>query len=113
VTVVELRRRELGKAGLGEFDAVEFEERRCDGMEAEGIAFLQDNAGKLAPNFDDEGLGHRMDHGLNLLFEVEMVTIRRLSNGGGCQIFPLLQKTTRVRHQYGGEFFSVLALRPT
>jgi hypothetical protein len=54
-----------------------------------------------------------MDHGLNLLFEVEMVTIRRLSNGGGCQIFPLLQQTTRVRHQYGGEIFSVLALRPT
>jgi hypothetical protein len=113
VTVIELRRRELGKAGLGEFDAVEFEERRCDGMEAEGIAFLQDNAGKLAPNFNDEGLGHRMDHGLNLLFEVEMVTIRRLSNGGGCQIFPFIQQIPSVRHQYGGRIFSALALSST
>jgi hypothetical protein len=53
-------------------------------MEAEGIAFLQDNAGKLAPHFDDiriseGGFGHGMDHGLNLLFGVEMVTIRRLT----------------------------------
>ena len=26
-------------------------------MEAEGIALLQDDAGKLAPDFDDEGFG--------------------------------------------------------
>jgi len=76
-------------------------------MEAEGIAFLQDNAGKLAPHFDDiriseGGFGHGMDHGLNLLFGVEMVTIRRLRNGGGCQISLSIQQIPSVRHQYGG-----------
>jgi hypothetical protein len=62
---VEPRRRQPGKAGLGELRAVELEERRGDGMEAEGIALLQDDTGKLAPDFDDKRfvLDSVLDHG--------------------------------------------------
>jgi hypothetical protein len=52
---IEPRRGQPGEARLGELRAVEFEERRSNGVEAEGIAFLEDDAGKLAPDFDDEG----------------------------------------------------------
>jgi hypothetical protein len=68
---VEPSRGQPGEAGLGELRAIELEERRGNGMEAEGIAFLQNNAGKLAPDFDDEGFGQMMldsllDHGADL-----------------------------------------------
>jgi hypothetical protein len=59
---------EAGEAGLGERRAIELEERRGNGVEAEGIAFLQDNASKLAPDFDDEGfvMDSLLDHGADL-----------------------------------------------
>jgi hypothetical protein len=62
---IEPRRRQPGQAGLGELRAVEFEERRGDGVEAEGVALLQNDTGKLAPDFDDEGfvLNSLLDHG--------------------------------------------------
>jgi hypothetical protein len=68
---IESRRGQLGESGLGERCAVQLEKRRGNGVEAEGIAFLQDNAGKLAPDFDDEGFGQVMldsllDHGADL-----------------------------------------------
>jgi len=68
---VKARRRQPGEAGLGELRTVEFEERRGHGVEAEGIAFLQNDAGKLAPDFDDEGFREVMldsvfDHGADL-----------------------------------------------
>jgi hypothetical protein len=68
---IESRRRQPGEAGLGERSTIEFEERRGNGVEAEGIAVLQDDAGKLAPDFDDEGFGEVMldslfDHGADL-----------------------------------------------
>jgi hypothetical protein len=68
--IVEAGGCKLRQAGLGEFHAIELQERRRDGMEAKGTAFLQHDAGKLAPHLDDEGFGHGLDHGLNLLFEV-------------------------------------------
>jgi hypothetical protein len=51
-------------AWLRELRSIELEERRGNGMEAEGITFLQYDAGKLAPDLDDEGFGHVLDHGL-------------------------------------------------
>ena len=68
---IEPRRGQPGEAGLGELRAIELEERRGNGVEAEGIAFLQNDAGKLAPDFDDEGFGQVMldsvlDHGADL-----------------------------------------------
>jgi hypothetical protein len=68
---IESRRRQAGEARLGELGAIELEERRGNGVEAEGIAFLQNDAGKLAPDFDDEGFGQVMldsllDHGADL-----------------------------------------------
>jgi hypothetical protein len=65
---IETRRRQPGEAWLGELGAIELEERRGDGMEAEGIAVLQDNARKLAPDFDDEGfvIVSLLDHGADL-----------------------------------------------
>jgi hypothetical protein len=68
---IESRRRQPGKTGLGELRAVELEERRGNGVEAEGIPFLQNDARKLAPDFDDEGFGQVMldsllDHGADL-----------------------------------------------
>jgi hypothetical protein len=67
--VIEARRSQPGEPGLGELRTIEREERRCDGMESEGVTFLHHDAGKLAPDFDDEGFGHGLDHGLNLLLE--------------------------------------------
>jgi hypothetical protein len=32
---------------------------------------------------------------------LDMVTIRRKGNGGGCRIRPELKQISRVRHQYG------------
>ena len=43
----------------------------------------------------------------------KMVTIRRLSNGAGCQISLFIQQIPSVRHQYGGRIFSALALSST
>jgi hypothetical protein len=68
---IEPGRRQPGEAGLGELRAVELEERRGNGVEAEGIAFLQNDAGKLSPDLDDEGFGQVMldgvfDHGADL-----------------------------------------------
>jgi hypothetical protein len=62
---IEPRRRQPGKAGLGELRAVELEERRGNGMETEGIALFQDDTGKLAPDFDDKRfvLDSVLDHG--------------------------------------------------
>jgi hypothetical protein len=59
------------EAGLGERRAVELEERRGNGMEAERVAVLQDDTGKLAPDFNDEGFRQMMldsvlDHGADL-----------------------------------------------
>ena len=44
--------------------AVQFEERAGDSMEAEGIAFLEDDACRLAPDLDNEGFGHGVLPGL-------------------------------------------------
>jgi hypothetical protein len=68
---VEPRRRQPGEAGFGKLRTVQLEERRGNGMEAEGIALLQDDTGKLAPDFHDEGFGQVMldsvlDHGADL-----------------------------------------------
>jgi hypothetical protein len=40
----------------------------------------------------------------------DMVTIRRMGNGGGCRIRPEREQITTVRHQYGAWNFSALAL---
>jgi hypothetical protein len=65
---IEPRRRQPGQTWLGELGAIELEERRGNGVEAEGIALLQDNARKLAPDFDDERLVivSLLDHGADL-----------------------------------------------
>jgi hypothetical protein len=65
---IEPCRRQPGKAWLGELGAIELEERRGDGMEAESIALLQDDTRKPAPNFDDERLVivSLLDHGADL-----------------------------------------------
>ena len=49
----ELRRRQSRMAARGELRAVELEERMGQRIEAEGIAFLDDDTGGLAPDFDD------------------------------------------------------------
>jgi hypothetical protein len=67
--MVEAGCSQLGEAGLGERHTVELEERRGHRVEAEGVALLQHDTGELAPDFDDEGFGHGLDHGLNLLLE--------------------------------------------
>jgi hypothetical protein len=109
--MVEAGGGEPGEAGLGERRSIELEERLRHCVEAEGVSLLHHDTGELAPDFDDEGFGHGLDHGLNLLLDREMVTIRRFNNGGDCQMLPLLQQITRVRHQYGVGNFSTLALR--
>jgi hypothetical protein len=68
---IEPRRRQPGEAWLGERGTVELEERQGNGVKPEGIAFLQNDAGKPAPDFDDEGFGEVMldsllDHGADL-----------------------------------------------
>jgi hypothetical protein len=67
---IEPRRRQPGKAGYGKLRAIELAERRSDGMEAERTALLQDDAGELAPHFNDERFGDGLHHGLNLLLDL-------------------------------------------
>jgi hypothetical protein len=67
----ELCRRQPGMAARGELCAIEREEGPGQCMEAEGVAFLDDDTRGLAPDFDDEGFGHGLDlpghsrHGLD------------------------------------------------
>jgi hypothetical protein len=110
MTRIEAGSRKLRQPGLGERRAVQLAEGRGDGMEAEGIAFLQHDSGKLAPHFNDEriddgGFGHGLHHGLNLLRGVEMVTGPSFGNGEGCQISRYDEQIPRVRHQYGAQDF--------
>jgi hypothetical protein len=73
----ELRCRQSRMAARGELRAVELEEGMRQRIEAEGIAFLDDDAGGLAPDFDDERFGH----GWISLVSLDMVSIRRFDNG--------------------------------
>jgi hypothetical protein len=73
----ELRCRQSGMAARGELRAVELEEGMSHRIEAKGVAFLDDDAGGLAPHFDDEGFGH----GWISLVSLDMVSIRRFDNG--------------------------------
>jgi hypothetical protein len=67
----DTRRRQPGMAWRGELRAVELKEGSGHGMEAEGVAFPDDDTGGLAPHFDDERFGHGWDlpghsrHGLD------------------------------------------------
>jgi len=102
---IEPRRRQPGKARFCKLRAIEFAERRGDGVKAERTALFQDDAGELAPHFNDERFGDGLHHGLNLLLDLYMVTMRRSGNGEGCQMSPFIEQITRVRHQYGGRNF--------
>ena len=51
-------------AGRRELCAIQFEERTSECMEAEGIAFLEDDARRFAPDLDNEGFGHGVLPGL-------------------------------------------------
>jgi hypothetical protein len=73
----ELRRRQSRMAARGELRAVELEEGMGQRIEAESIAFLDDDTGGLAPDFDDERFGH----GWISLVSLDMVSIRRFDNG--------------------------------
>jgi hypothetical protein len=73
----ELRCRQPGMAARGELRAIELKEGMSHRIEAEGVAFLDDDAGGLAPDFDDEGFGH----GWISLVSLDMVSIRRFDNG--------------------------------
>jgi hypothetical protein len=73
----ELCRRQPGMATRGELCAIEREERTGYCIEAEGVAFLDDDTRGLAPDFDDEGFGH----GWISLVTLDMVSIRRFDNG--------------------------------
>jgi hypothetical protein len=73
----ELRCRQPRMTAGGELRAVELEEGMSHRIEAEGVAFPDDNAGGLAPHFDDEGFGH----GWISLVSLDMVSIRRFDNG--------------------------------
>jgi hypothetical protein len=73
----ELRCRQPGVAARGELRAVELEEGMGQRIEAEGIAFPDDDTGGLAPDFDDE----RFCHGWISLVSPDMVSIRRFDNG--------------------------------
>jgi hypothetical protein len=77
IECAELRRRQTGVATRGELCAIELEEGPGYCIEAEGIAFLDDDTGGLAPDFDDEGFGH----GWISLVTLDMVSIRRFDNG--------------------------------
>src|SRR5437899_5436993 len=50
--------RQARMAGCRIPGAIQFEKRLGDGMETEGTAFSQDDAGRQTPDFDDEGFGH-------------------------------------------------------
>jgi hypothetical protein len=67
---IEPRRGQPGKSGFGELRAVERAERRGDGMEAECTALPEDDAGELAPHFDDERFCDGLHHRLNLLLDL-------------------------------------------
>ncbi|MBY0322475.1 MAG: hypothetical protein K2X72_27395 [Reyranella sp.] len=110
---IEPRRSQPGKAGDGELRAIELAERRSDGMEAERTALFQDDAGELAPHFNDEWFGDGLHHRLNLLLDLYMVMMRRSGNGEGCRISRYSEQITLVRHQYGGWIFYALALSST
>jgi hypothetical protein len=58
IVVAEPGGGEARVAGRVVFRAVDLEERRGDGMEAEVIALLDEDAGGLAPDFDDEWFEH-------------------------------------------------------
>jgi hypothetical protein len=58
VPMENARRRQPGMTWRGELRAVELKEGSGYGMETEGVAFPDDDAGGLAPHFDDEGFGH-------------------------------------------------------
>jgi len=72
---VEARGGQPGKARDGELRAIELAERRSNGMKAECAALLEDDTGELAPYFYDERFGGGLHHGLNLLLDLEMVTM--------------------------------------
>jgi hypothetical protein len=77
IECAELRRRQPGVAARGELCTIEREEGPGNCMEAEGIAFLDDDTRGLAPHFDDKGFGH----GWISLVTLDMVSIRRFDNG--------------------------------
>jgi hypothetical protein len=83
-------------------------------MEAEGIALLQDDARKLAPDFDDERfvMVSLLDHGADL--PCPRSTWSRSDERAmveACRIRPAHEQITSVRHQYGGRNFFALASR--
>src|SRR6478609_6459108 len=55
---LEFRGGEPGMAQRVELRAVQLGERTGERMEAEGLAFLQDDTGRLAPDLDDQRFGH-------------------------------------------------------
>jgi len=65
-------------AARGELCTVELEEGTGQRMEAEGVAFPDDDTGGLAPDFDDEGFGHGW---ISWSLTLDMVSIRRFDNG--------------------------------
>jgi hypothetical protein len=97
----ELRRCQSGMAARGELCAIDLEERTGQRVEAEGVAFLDDDAGGLAPDFDDEGFGH----GWISLVSLDMVSIRRFDNGRDCRSWPDTKQSLFMRRQCGDEFF--------
>jgi hypothetical protein len=58
MTDVEARRRQPRMAARGELHAIDLEEGTGHRMKAEGVAVLDDDTGRLAPDFDNEGFGH-------------------------------------------------------
>jgi hypothetical protein len=85
IECAELRRRQTGVAARGELCAIELEEGPGYCIEAEGIAFLDDDAGGLAPHFDDEGFGHGW---ISWSLTLDMVSIRRFDNGWKLSTLP-------------------------
>jgi hypothetical protein len=77
IECAELRCRQPGMAARRELCTIEREERTGYCMEAEGVAFLDDDTRGLAPDFNDEGFGH----GWISLVTLDMVSIRRFDNG--------------------------------
>jgi hypothetical protein len=115
---IEPRRRQLGEAGLGKRSTIELEERRGNGVEAEGIAFLQDDAGNLAPDFDDEGfvMDSLLDHGADLpcphrhgheptkgqWWRLPNPSGTRANNDGAASIWRLEFFASGISHQHDG-----------
>jgi hypothetical protein len=69
---VEACRRQSRMAACGELHAINLEEGTGHRMKAEGVAVLDDDTGRLAPDFDNEGFGH----GWISLVSLDMVSIR-------------------------------------